>query len=140
MNRILAITASFLFSAAASAQLVCTVTSAGESCGPNLAVSFAPVGNAGNYTITMTATGLHPNSLLGLYWGDAPLSLPIPGSSCLLLINPIWGTFHTTDATGSFSYGRTWPHWATADYYMQMGSINANNQILSTNAKLASCW
>lgn len=132
---------SLLLANSASAQLACTVISCDESCGPNLAVTYTPVGASGNYTIRMDATGLHADSLLALYWGDGPQSIALPGG-CSLLINPIWGTFHTSSATGSFSFSRTWPHWATARFWMQMGTLDitpSGFDVRTTNCKIGQC-
>jgi len=144
MKHLSAIVLSLLLSGFASAQLSCTVTSCGESCGPNLTVTYTPHAG-GNYRINLTSTGLHPHALMGQYWGDAPVTVQLPnGPGCLLLINPIWGTFHTTDSTGSFSWERTWPHWATARFYMQTGSLmfhpNGTWSSLSTNCKIGRCF
>ena len=143
MKHLLATLSLLLLTNVAAAQLSCTVTSCGTSCGPTLAVTYTPNGGNGNYTIQMDAAGLHPNSLLGLYWGDGPQSIPLPGG-CDLLINPIWGTFHTSSATGTFSWGRTWPHWATARFYMQMGSLeilpNGSWSALTTECQIGQCW
>ena len=82
-------------------------------------------------------------SVLGLYWGDAAQNIPLPGG-CALLINPIWGTFHTSSATGTFSWNRTWPHWATARFYMQMGTLeimpNGSWSALTTECQIGQCW
>ena len=91
----------------------------------------------------MSAAGLHANAFTVLQWGDAPNALQLP-NNCVYGIQPIWGTFHSTNAAGEFSWGRTWPHWATANFYMQMGSAvvlpNNDLDILTTDAVLAGCF
>jgi len=126
----------------ATAQLNCTVVSCGESCGPTLTVTFTPH-PGGAQRVNLTANGLHQNALTGLYWGDNETSVPLPGG-CMLLITPIWGTFHTSSASGSFSWERTWPHWAQGQFYMQMGSLeilqNGGYNALTTNCKIGGCF
>lgn len=145
MSPLPAILSSLLLTGLASAQLQCSVVAAGESCGPTLTVTYTPFGGHGNQRVELTANGLHANSLTALYWGDAPLAVQLPNSiGCMLLLNPIWGEFHTSDASGSFSWSRSWPWYAASQFYMQMGSLqvgqNGSISILSTNCKLATCF
>src|SRR5262245_22565950 len=77
----------------------CTISLSGTSCGPALDVTMSPVGTAGNDTLTLHASGLHPGSAGGMIWGMNPLSVPIlPSSSCLLLCDYVWGHAFQTDA------------------------------------------
>lgn len=126
----------------ATAQLHCTVDAAGESCGPQLSVTFTPLGQGGNYDLRMVGTGLHANAFGGFVWGGAPMAVQLPGG-CSILSDYIWGHYFQTDATGSASWSRSWPHWATIRFYMQMASLeilpNGELSILSTNCKLAGC-
>lgn len=145
MNRLTNILAAFaasLVTSVASAQLSCTVEAAGESCGPQISVTFTPLGNGGNFDMLMVGSGLHPDSFGGFTWGLAPLAVPLPGG-CSILCDYVWGHYFQTDSTGSAQWSRSWPHWATIRFYMQMGSLevlpNGNLSILTTNCKLAGC-
>lgn len=143
MNRFLPLVlAGSLLSGLASAQLHCSVVAAGESCGPQIAVTFTPNGQGGNYDIFLQATGLHANAFGGFTWGGSPLAIPLPGG-CSILCDYIWGHYFQTDSTGSASWSRSWPHWATITFYMQMASLevlpNGDLSILTTNCKLAGC-
>ncbi len=143
MSRFAATLAVGLLANLATAQLSCTVTSCGTSCGPTLTVTYAPFGSGGNYRIDMEAAGLHPNAFTVMQWGDGPQTIQLPGG-CLYLINPIWGTFHTTDASGGFHWGRSWPHWAIATFHMQVGSLDVLPSgaldVRTTECQIGSCW
>jgi hypothetical protein len=139
--RLLPLLTTSLLAATASAQLSCSSVSCGNSCGPTLTVTFAPILGNNNMRLEMLACGLHPHSIMALAWGDSTTHLTLPGG-CPLLINQIWSELHMTDATGSFSWGRTWPHWAVGQFYMQMGSaamLPNGLSILTTDCQLAGC-
>jgi hypothetical protein len=143
MLRSLTILAALLLPCTGTAQLTCFANPAGESCGPTLAITFTPLGAAGNYDFQMTGSGLHPNSLAAFVWGAIPLNVTLP-FGCPLLTDFVWGHSLMTDSAGTASWGRSWPHWATITFYMQMGSITTDasgniNSILTTNCKLAGC-
>lgn len=142
LSRILVSIGCLAMAQAATAQLQCFVNAAGESCGPQITVTFTPNGQGGNYTMDMVGTGLHPSSFAGFSWGLNPQSIPLPGG-CRILTDYVWGHYGQSDATGSFSWSRSWPHWATIAFYMQMGSFevlpNGSLSILTTNAKYAGC-
>ena len=139
--RTLSLTTTLLLAASLPAQLNCTVTHVASSCGPQLTVTFRPLGG-GNQRLDLTATGLHPNAITILAFGDQQVNVPL-GGGCLLLQNVIWNEIHMSDATGSFSWGRSWPQSVPGAYYMQMGSlvVNASNQLelLTTDCKLGAC-
>jgi hypothetical protein len=144
MFRSTALLAALLVSDIATAQLTCTSTLSGTSCGPTLDITFVLQPNGpGNYDFTMTANGLHPHSLGGFIWGANPVNIPLP-FGCTLLTDYVWGHLYQTDNAGSASWSRSWPHWATITFYMQMASvtIDANgfvDGILTTDCKLAGC-
>ena len=145
-SMVLSLLSSLVLGAFAPAQLIqyCTVTAAGESCGPQLNITMTPLGLGGNYDLAMTATGLHPSSPGGIVWGSNPASIPLPGGGCLLLCDYVWGHYFQTDSAGQHTWGRSWPHWAIGYYYMQMGSLtvlpNNDLSVLSTNCKLVQCF
>lgn len=142
LPRLLPLLACSLVTGLASAQLQCSVTAAGESCGPQISVTFTPLGNSGNYDMQMVGTGLHANAFGGFAWGASPLAVPLPGG-CSILCDYIWGHYFQTDGTGAASWSRSWPHWATITFYMQMASLevlpSGELSILTTNCKIAGC-
>jgi len=142
MIRILSSLATVLLTTVASAQLTCTVTNVAPSCGPVIGVTFTPVGAGGNQTITVSATGLHPDSQGVMNWGATQLFVPLPGG-CPLLCDFVWGHKFVTNDFGEFSWSRTWPHWYQYSWLMQVGSwdlIAGNLEFRSTDLKLAECF
>jgi hypothetical protein len=141
-SRLLPVLATCFVTSLATAQLSCGMTSAGESCGPQLSVTFTPNGSGGNFDMVMTGTGLHPNAMGGFIWGGAPQAALLPGG-CSVLCDYVWGHYFQTDATGSASWGRSWPHWAAITFFMQMASLeilpNGELSVLTTNCKIAGC-
>lgn len=131
-----------LVAAPATAQLQCFSNPAGDSCGPQLVVTFVPNGTAGNYDMTMQGSGMHPRSLGIFVWGGNPVTVTLPGG-CMLLTDYIWGHSFMTDAIGDASWSRSWPHWATITFYMQMGSVvflpDGSYEARTTNCRLAGC-
>jgi hypothetical protein len=146
MNRISTALASLLFATLVPAQMIqyCSVTAAGESCGPQLTITMVPSGNGGNYDLTMLGTGLHANARGGFIWGGGPTALTLPGGGCMALCDYIWGHYFMTDAAGTASFSRTWPHWAIGYFYMQMASYevlsNGELSVRTTNCKLTQCF
>jgi hypothetical protein len=117
----------------------CSITLSGSSCGPTLDITMTPVGNNGNLDLTLHAAGLHPRSAGGMIWGMSPRNDPIlPGSSCLLLCDYVWGHAFQTDTLGEASISRSWPHWFHGYFYMQMGSIDGED-VLTTDCKFVRC-
>jgi len=145
-NLFLSLASSLLLGALAPAQMIqyCTVTAAGESCGPALAVTMVPLGQGGNYDLTLNASGLHPQSAGGMVWGVNPISVSLPGGGCLLLCDYVWGHYFQTDAAGAYTWSRSWPHWAIGYFYMQMGSVmmlpNNDFSVRTTSCKLVQCF
>lgn len=121
---------------------VCTVSSAGESCGPLLGVQLTPNLATGDHALDMVAVGLAPRSPGAFAWGTEPLSVELPGG-CRLLCNQVWGGTFLTDAYGTACISRTWPKWVVGQFYMQMGSLelrpNGDFAIKTTNCKLVRC-
>ena len=141
MIRILTSLAPLLLTAVASAQLTCTSTSVASSCA-SLSVTFTPQGLGGNQTITVSATGLHPNAAGVMNWGLIQWSAPLPGPGCLLLCDFVWGHKFQTNDLGEFSWSRTWPNWYQQYFYMQVGSwevVQGNLEFISTDCKYAGC-
>ncbi|MCA8973842.1 MAG: hypothetical protein KDC98_03935 [Planctomycetes bacterium] len=130
------------FASAARAQLTCFSNLVASSCGPTLSVTYVPNGAAGNYDMTMTGIGLHPHSPGVFVWGAHPVNIPLPGG-CALLTDYIWGHSFITDSAGVATWSRSWPHWATITFYMQMGSVqvysNGSYTALTTELRLAGC-
>ena len=107
--------------AAALSQNVCTSTLAASSCGPTLTATFTPVGNAGNHRIELTCNGLDPNGIGLMVWGTQQVNIPLP--NCPMLNDFIWGHVVNLDATGSYSWSRSWPASVNGYYFVQFGSI-----------------
>lgn len=142
---VLPLLTSLVIGALAPAQSIqyCTVTAAAESCGPQLHITMVPLGQGGNYDLTLHASGLHPNSAGGMIWGGTPQAVTLPGGGCMLLCDYIWGHYFQTDTLGEKVISRSWPHWAIGYFYMQMGSINVlpnDFEVRTTNCKLVQCF
>src|SRR5690348_3229849 len=101
-----ALAASLLSLATFTAAQNCTSTIAAASCGPTLTVTFAPQGNAGNHTIEVTCHGLDPNGIGLMAWGQTLVNIPFP--TCPMLNDFQWGHVVNLDATGSYTWSRTW--------------------------------
>ena len=120
----------------------CSSTLSAPGCGASLAIDFTPVGNAGNQTLTLTATGLQPNAHGLMVWGTMPINLPI-GNGCSLLTDFLWGHTINVDGSGAWSWSRSWPASVTGQYYIQIGSfdLDASHNLVfaATECKLAFC-
>ena len=141
MKRIVTTLAALLLASVAPAQLLCGSSLSAASCGPQLTITFTPNGEAGNYDFVMTGTGLHPQSAGAFSWGFHPINVPLPGG-CPLLTDYVWGHAFMTDSSGTASWSRSWPHWATIQFYMQMGSVQVGPSgltALSTDCYLTGC-
>lgn len=121
----------------------CTSSLLGAGCGPSLTITFTPVGGAGNHTIEVSASGLHQNGLGVMAWGVTQLNVPL-GGGCSLLTSMDWGHIVNLDATGSFSWSRSWPASVIGFYNIQFGSVVLdpfnNLQILTSDCKRAECF
>lgn len=141
MRCVSSLAAQLLLCASLAAQFTCTSTIVGPGCGPLLTITFAPVGMAGNQDMTLTATGLAPDSWGVMVWGTQTFSLPLGG--CLLHTEMIWGHVFHTDPSATFSYSRTWPASSPGSYNIQIGTLQidavGNLFVQGTNANLASC-
>jgi hypothetical protein len=111
----------FALSSLAVAQNTCTATVAAPGCGATLGVTFTPVGGAGNHTIEVSCSGLDPNGIGLMVWGQTQTFVPLP--NCPMLVEFQWGHLVNLDATGSHSWSRSWPHWANGYYFIQFASV-----------------
>ena len=140
--------ASFLLSFALTAGAllaqnnVCTITPVGGSCGPVLDISFQPIGS-GSRQLVLHASGLHPNAVGAMIWGFNAISVPaLPGGSCLLLTDYVWGHTFITDGNGEYGFQRAWPVSIVAGFRMQMGSVVDRHDVLdvlTTDCKFVEC-
>jgi hypothetical protein len=140
MIRILPSLVPLLLASVASAQLTCTSTPVASSCA-TLSVTFTPQGMSGNQTITVSATGLHPQAQGVMNWGLQTFSAPLPGG-CLLLCDFVWGHKFVSNDVGEFSWSRNWPHWYQQYFYMQVGTwelVQGNLEFISTDCKYSGC-
>lgn len=130
-----------LLAAATTAQATCNSTLSGTSCGPTLSVVFVPQGQGGGNDLTLTASGLHPNSFGIMVWGTIPLNVPL--GNCPMLTDFLWGHFVQIDSQGSHSWSRNWPGSAIGGFLIQFGSFVpdalGNLDILTTDCKYAYC-
>ena len=121
---------------------VCTTVLDGSGCGPQLDVTFTPVGTAGNNKITIAGSGMHMDGVGVMAWGTQPISVPIWGS-CFAYTDFIWGHPINIDASGSWSWSRSWPNSVQATYRIQLASVGldagGNVSILTTDCIVASC-
>ena len=139
MIRILASLVPLLLASLAPAQLTCVSTSVASSCA-TLSVTFTPVGMGGNQTVTVSATGLHPQAQGVMNWGMTQFAAPLPGPGCLLLCDFVWGHKFVSNDLGEFSWSRTWPHWYQGYFYMQVGTWDiAAGEFLTTDCHHAGC-
>lgn len=126
-----------------TAQFVCSSTLVGNGFGPTLDVTFAPVGNAGNQTITVAGGGLDTAGVSVMVWGLTNLGgLPLPLGGCPLFTEFTWGHVINPDAGGNYSWSRSWPASVTGQYYIQLGTLaNANGllSLTSTDCRVAIC-
>jgi hypothetical protein len=141
MTRLVALAAVLSLTTIACAQ-VCSSTVAVASCGPTMTVTFAPVGGAGNHTVEVSCQGLDPSGIGLMVWGQTPVTVPFP--NCPLLVEFQWGHIINLDATGSYTWSRTWPAWALGYYLIQMGSVQIDSgtgdfTVLSTDLMRAEC-
>jgi hypothetical protein len=117
-----------------------TASPAGAGCGgAHLEVTFTPVGNAGNNTITITATGLHPHSVGGMIFGATSEAIgPVLGPDCFVRTLSIWSTQFGIDNDGVQVWQRSWPASVLGYYYIQLGSLNLDTlEVKFTNCVLA---
>lgn len=119
----------------------CTATVAAVSCGPTLTVTFTPVGNAGNHRLELTCSGLDPNGIGIMSWGQQQVNIPFV--QCPMLNDFIWGHFVNLDSTGSYTWGRSWPASAIGYFYIQFASVTfpagGGFIVLSTDSMRAEC-
>ena len=139
MIRILTSLVPLVLASVASAQLTCTSTSVASSCA-TLNVTFTPVGMGGNQTVTVSATGLHPNAPGVMNWGLVQFAAPLPGPGCLLLCDFVWGHKFQSNDLGDFVWSRSWPHWYQQYFYMQVGTWDiAAGEFITTECRYAGC-
>jgi hypothetical protein len=123
------------------AQNTCSSTIAAASCGPTLTVTFTPIGTAGNQTIELVCNGLDPTGIGLMSWGQNQINVPL--INCPMLNDFVWGHFVNLDATGSYTWSRTWPGYVTGYFYMQFASItfpaNGGFVVMSTDSMRAEC-
>lgn len=133
--------AALVLSLGLAAQQTCSVTHAGNGCGPTLTVSFTPTGN--NQRLDLTATGLFPHTIVGMVWGMNQVNIPLPGGLCPQLTDYVWGHSMMSDSLGEASWSRAWPWSFQGYFYMQMGSIQIHEDgsfsVVTTNCELAQC-
>jgi hypothetical protein len=141
MLRLLTACSLFAFASLSTAQQTCSTTLVAASCGPQLAITFTPVGGAGNHTIELTCSGLDPNGIGVMIWGVQQTFVPLP--SCPLLTEFVWGHIVNLDATGSHTWSRSWPASVDGYFLIQFGSLtvspSGNWNVLSTDLMRAQC-
>ena len=120
---------------------VCTTQVAGTGCGPQLAVSFAPVGNAGNQTITVDVSAMNPAGIGLMVWGRDVINVPVFG--CFAYTNFLWGHPINPDGNGQWSWSRSWPNSVQGYYRIQIATLGpdplGNIEINLTDCVVAEC-
>lgn len=120
----------------------CTSALAGLGCGASLSVTFTAVGQAGNHDLRLDVSGLHPDAWGLMVFGDTPAVIPLP-SGCTLWTAFLWGHTIKSDALGEFSWSRSWPASANAQYYIQFGSFvldaSGNLELRASDCHHAEC-
>ena len=112
-------------------------TPAGAGCGgATLTIIFTP-GAGGNADIEVRGENLHPNSFAGMIFGLQPAAIgPVLGNvGCYVRTDAIWAQQHLTDASGTMSWSRTWPHSAVGYFLIQVGSFDPS----TLDVKLTNC-
>ncbi|MEZ6037265.1 MAG: hypothetical protein R3F29_07275 [Planctomycetota bacterium] len=122
----------------------CTVTSAGQGCGPVLTVTYTPNGQGGGHIIDVMVDGLDPAGIGLMIWGTYNFDVPIPTfSMCPLHTDALWGHFINADSTGHWDWQRSWPGSVIGGYYIQMGELvfdpNGDLDIHTSNCAWAEC-
>jgi hypothetical protein len=141
MNKYLATVLAASIATTLPAQLMCTNQVVGTGCGPQLDVSFTPVGAAGNNTITVDVAGLDPVGVGLMAWGQTALSVPLFG--CTAYTDYLWGLHINPDPNGEWSHSRAWPNWAVGFYRIQIVTLGpdpmGNLAINMSDCVLAEC-
>jgi hypothetical protein len=118
----------------------CSSSLIGLGCGAQLTVTFTPQGGAGNHTIEVAGTGMHPDSFGLMVWGQTPVNIPL-GGGCTLWTEFAWGHLINVDSLGEWSWSRTWPAWALGYFDIQLGSFlfDPTFEVRVSNAERAVC-
>jgi hypothetical protein len=140
-TRFVALSAAALVATATAQQNVCTTQIDGVGCGPQLTVSFAPSGSAGNQTITVDVAGMYPGGIGLMAWGQMPLNVPLFG--CTAYTDFMWGHPVNPDANGQWSWSRSWPNSVQGFYRIQVASLGldtiGNITVHLTDCVVAQC-
>ncbi|MFT4844271.1 MAG: hypothetical protein ACJA0V_002836 [Planctomycetota bacterium] len=134
---------SVLLAGALTAQApVCTTVIDGIGCGPQLDVTFAPVGSAGNNTIMVDVSGLNPAGIGLMAWGNTAINFPL-ATGCNAYTDFLWGHLINPDSSGSWAWSRSWPASVLGMYRIQVAGLaqdsQGNLEITMTDCVVASC-
>ena len=131
-----------LAGALAAQNPTCTTVIDGVGCGPQLNVTFAPVGAAGNHFITVDVAALNPAGIGLMAWGTTPINVPL-ATGCNAYTDFLWGHFINPNANGAWSWSRSWPASALGTYRIQVAGLSqdlqGNLEITLTDCVVASC-
>lgn len=136
MNTIVTSVVAALCAATLSAQATCTTTLAGAGCGPTLNVTFSPLG-ANNNRITIDVSGLDPNGIGLMAWGDTALNEPVFG--CFAYTNFLWGLHINPDPAGNWSWFRSWPGAVSGSYRIQVATLSSADPLGNVSINLTDC-
>ena len=132
--------AALLAAATLGAQNTGTVTPVGPGCGPELKVTFAPVGS--HNKLTLEVANAFPREKVFSIWGFTPLSFSFP-NGCTLYNDFVWGTSAVADATGYSSFARAWPNSIPGFFRIQYVAVrvdaNGNLDWRLSNGVLVEC-
>lgn len=143
MRNLIPLCLAALLSMGAAAQQQCTQQAYGQGCGPTLAVSFYEIGG-GQHKISVLMENGFPQSHGLWIWGIQDIRFPIPGSSCFLCTDFVYGHPFVSEANGSALMEHAWPSSANGAFVrLQAVSlmVDQNNQLVirSTNGVFAEC-
>jgi hypothetical protein len=140
-NLLATLFAATLVAATTAQQNVCTTQVAGVGCGPQLTVSFAPIGGAGNHRVAVDVANMNPNGIGLMVWGREALNVPLFG--CFAYTDFLWGHPINPDASGAWSWSRSWPNTVQGFYRIQVATIGpdplGNVAINLTDCVVAEC-
>ncbi len=99
--------ATALLGTTVAAQPTFSVTPVGPGCGPTLTASFSPIGG-GNHRLDLALTGAWAGEHSLTYFGVQSFAFPLAGTACTLYTLPVWQLPQLIDATGGFTFQRSW--------------------------------
>lgn len=119
----------------------CTVTEYGTGCGGLAAVGSAePNGN----TVRVTFSAIHaaPGAAILFLVGGPEASVSIPGTRCLLLLEPVFAQNHVAGHDGTYTFSKALPSTFAGRARVQFGEVVLDGnaiRVRMTNGLLLDC-